>query len=195
MRIIKLSADDPDFKTRPMVDIYFRETLPDSSRNGKFYLTNRAFGPKGIAPGENLIFTYKGECVYKALAAGSRRENSGKGKDKFPHYFLINVASIEGIQGNLKEVQTELEREGLHIPNLVKSRAWPKFVDGERIAQVIEAVVSPDHSTAKAEQLVLATLPQSTIELERVLREVKLRLGQSDFRKAVIAAYQSRLRL
>src|SRR5438105_10150982 len=36
------------------------------------------------------------------------------------------------------------------------------------------------------------SLPQSTIELERVLREVKRRLGQSDFRKGLITAYKSR---
>ena len=36
------------------------------------------------------------------------------------------------------------------------------------------------------------SLPQSTVDLERVLREVKRRLGQSDFRKGLIAAYNSR---
>ena len=36
------------------------------------------------------------------------------------------------------------------------------------------------------------SLPQSAVELERVLREVKRRLGQSDFRKGLIAAYNSR---
>jgi len=34
-----------------------------------------------------------------------------------------------------------------------------------------------------------AKLPSSTLELERVLREVKRRLGQSDFRAALIEAY------
>jgi hypothetical protein len=36
------------------------------------------------------------------------------------------------------------------------------------------------------------SLPQSTIELERVLREVRQRLGQSEFRSGFIAAYKSR---
>lgn len=36
------------------------------------------------------------------------------------------------------------------------------------------------------------SLPQSTVDLERVLREVKRRLGQSDFRKGLITAYNSR---
>ncbi len=35
-------------------------------------------------------------------------------------------------------------------------------------------------------------IPQSTAELERVLREVKLRLGQSDFRRRLLAVYNSR---
>ena len=34
-------------------------------------------------------------------------------------------------------------------------------------------------------------LPKSTVELERVLREVRLRLGQSEFRKEIIAAYNA----
>jgi hypothetical protein len=36
------------------------------------------------------------------------------------------------------------------------------------------------------------SLPQSSIELERVLREVRRRLGQSDFRKDLIVAYDAR---
>ena len=36
------------------------------------------------------------------------------------------------------------------------------------------------------------SLPHSTVALERVLREVRQRLGQTDFRKALITAYNSR---
>jgi len=38
----------------------------------------------------------------------------------------------------------------------------------------------------------LPSLPQSSVELERVLCEVRRRLGQSDFRKNLIAAYDAR---
>jgi hypothetical protein len=71
MRIIKLSKKDAEFKKRPMVDIYFLDTLPKRNPPGKFLLSNRVIGQDGISPGETLVFTYEGQCVYKALAASS----------------------------------------------------------------------------------------------------------------------------
>src|SRR3954447_22301224 len=98
MRIIKISPNpkvEDDFKTRAMVDIYFLETLPNPERQGKFFLTKSAIGTNGISPGEHLVFTYKGKCVYKALADSARLKNDGRGNRKYPYYFVVNPASIK----------------------------------------------------------------------------------------------------
>jgi hypothetical protein len=88
MRIIKLSADpkvEDDFKTREMVDTCFLETLPGPARRGKFFLTESAIGVDGISPGEHLVFTYRGECVYRAIADSTRMGNAGPDKRKYPY--------------------------------------------------------------------------------------------------------------
>ena len=109
MRIIKLSKKDDEFKKRAMVDTYFRDTLPKRNPPGKFLLSNRAIGQDGISPGETLVFTYEGECVYKARAASTRQINSGRDNDKNAHYFLVNIPSIKGIQGTLPAIQDKLK--------------------------------------------------------------------------------------
>jgi hypothetical protein len=142
MRIIKLSKKDAEFKKRTMVDIYFLDTLPKRNPPGKFLLSNRVIGQDGISPDETLVFTYEGKCVYKALAASTRQINNGPDNAKYAHYFLVNIPSIKAIQGNLPSIQEKLEQAGLTDKNLVKSRAWMKFADGEPIAQMIDALVS-----------------------------------------------------
>ncbi|MGA2541968.1 MAG: DUF3883 domain-containing protein [Verrucomicrobiota bacterium] len=175
MRIIKLSPDDDDFKTRPKVDEYFRDKLPKRKPPGMFLLTKRAIGRDGISPHEKLVFTYKGECVYKARAESTRKKNSDQGDHKYPYYFLVNVPSIEAIQGTLPEIQIRLTQAGLADKNLVRSRAWPTFPDGERIAQIIDAFVSPDQDTHEMEEIVLETLENEQAKGQGFLLDKKLR--------------------
>jgi uncharacterized protein DUF3883 len=181
MRIIKLSPNDFDFKTRPMVDTFFRDTLPNRERPGMFFLTNRAFGPDGISPDEKLVFTYKGECVYTAWAASTRQKNTGKGNEKYPYYFFVNVPSIKPIHGTLSEIQHALEQAGLQVPNLVRSRSWPMFPDGERVAEMIESLVSPAQPTPEIEQIVLETLENENAKGQGFLLNKNLRLALESY--------------
>jgi hypothetical protein len=143
MRIIKLSKKDDEFKKRPMVDTYFRDTLPNRNPPGKFLLSNRAIGQDGISPGETLVFTYEGECVYRARAASTRQTNRWPDNDKYPHYFLVDIPSIRAIQGTLPAIQDKLKQAGLADKNLVKSRAWMRFPDGGRIGRLVDAFLAP----------------------------------------------------
>src|SRR5262249_54841469 len=137
---------EDDFKTRAKVDAYFLETLPGPQRLGKFFLPRTAIGADGISPGEKLIFTYKGECVYQARADSTRKKNI-RGNRKYPYYFLVNLTSIKPIQGTLSELQQKLTRAGLDAPNLVKSRKWLRFDDNEPAAQFIDEFVSQGADT------------------------------------------------
>src|SRR6266478_5874852 len=104
MRIIKLSPNDPDFRTRTDVDTFFLRTLPDREPSGQFLLTERGIGSDGISEGEKLLFTYKGECVYQARASSRRMKYDGPESATYPFYFCVDVPSIEVVQGTLREI-------------------------------------------------------------------------------------------
>jgi hypothetical protein len=175
MRIIKLSSNpkvEDDFKTRAMVDTCFLERLPNPERQGRFFLPKSAIGIDGISPGEKLVFTYKGECVYRALADSARMRNDDRDKRKYPYYFAVKVDSIEAIQGTLPELQQKLEQAGLAI-NLVKSRKWLRFPDNGPAGQIIDAFVTPAHSNpinVEDEEL-------TDDEIDRAIRANRLRIG------------------
>lgn len=158
-----------------MVDIYFLKTLPNRSPPGKFLLTDRAIGENGIAPGERLVFTYRGECVYKARAKSARLQNDGSDAEEYPHLFFVDVATIEAIKGTLAELQTKLEQEVLSVSDLVNSRSWPKFRDDEPAAVIIEAYVSPAQSVDVAEQIALEVLEKQHAKGQGFLLNTKLR--------------------
>jgi hypothetical protein len=161
-----------------MVDTYFRETLPNREPPGMFLLTRRAFGPNGISPGEKLIFSYKGECVYRALAATERMENGGDDVDRYPYYFRVDVPSIKPAKGTLKEIQDELgendlEQQGLPIPNLVKSQSWPRFTEGELIARMIDAIVFGFDDTPLATDIADVPADRVKTTIYRILRDTE----------------------
>lgn len=189
MRIIKLSPTDVDFKTRPMVDTYFLQTLPNRKPPGAFFLTNRAIGVNGIAPGEKLVFTYKGECVYHALAESNRRDNDGDDNVKYPHLFFVDVASIEPIAGTLSEMQAKLDQAGLSVPNLVKSRSWPSFDDDDPAAQVIDTYVSPAQSSSDAEEIAAEVLEKQHAKGQGFVLNKALRVALEKFAMGAAKAH------
>jgi len=154
MRIIKLSSDDVELKTREAVDEFFQGGLRAKEPPGKFSLKGALkckIGENGVAAGEGLVFTYKGECVYKARSNSSREKNRGADNKVYPHYFLVDIASIEAIQGTLTQIQEKLEQEDLRLKyDLARVQAWPRFQDDDpddnRKAQIIEAFVSGEES-------------------------------------------------
>lgn len=126
MRIIKLSPNDPDMMTREMVTMFFREKLKKRTPSGQFSLTQGRIAEKGITPGERLLFTYNGECVYQARAASRRSTNENANKDHYPFYFCVDTKTIVDAAGSLQDVVTKLAFAG---KNFVKTQAWPIIDD------------------------------------------------------------------
>jgi hypothetical protein len=113
-----------------------------------------------------LMFTYKGECIYKAHAGTTRLPN--KGNHKYPYYFIVDPGSIEPIQGTLQELQEKLEQAGLDgIPNLVKSRKWPRFHDSDLAAEIVDEYVSTPQDNSKIEQGVGFGDPETNPKVEQ----------------------------
>ena len=126
MRIIKLSPNDPDMLTRDMVVVFFQETLGKRKPSGQFFLTKGRIAQYGISPGERLLFTYQGECIYQARAASGRSANENADKNWYPFYFCVNVKTIVDVAGSLQDVEAKLSLAG---KNLVKTQGWPIIND------------------------------------------------------------------
>jgi hypothetical protein len=124
MRIIKLSANDEDMKTRDMVDLYFKEKLPNRER-GRFLLTKGRISEKGIAPGEMIIFSYGGEIVYLALSQSERLKNPGPNSGEYPFYFCVDIETIIEGKGNLKQLENEIKA----TKSIARTRGWPIIKD------------------------------------------------------------------
>lgn len=125
MRIIKLSPNDVDMYSREMVDHYFQFRLNRVRPVGQFLLTKRRIAENGISPGEMLIFSYRGEIVYLALAASSRMDTEGQEALNYPYYFCVDVDTIVPGRGTLNDLEEALAAEGLLKKNIVRSRGWP----------------------------------------------------------------------
>jgi hypothetical protein len=125
VRIIKLSTDDADMKTRDGVDRYFLDTLPKTAPPGQFLVTKGRISENGVSPGERLVFSYKGELVYIARAASERLDTAGPEAAEYPHYFIVDVESIQPATGRLTELEADLHGSGLADQNIARTRGWP----------------------------------------------------------------------
>ena len=94
MRIIKLSDTDPDMKTVFDVRKYFKKKLQARKLKGQFLLTATRIKEGGVEPGEKLVFTYRSQLVFSALAASGRIAYEGEEASEYPYYFCIDTSSI-----------------------------------------------------------------------------------------------------
>ena len=125
MRVIKLSPDDTDMKTREKVDWFFLTHLHERRPEGQFFFPKGRIAEDGIQPGEWLIFTYLGSIVYIARSASNRLESKGNNAHLFPFYFCIDTNSIRQAKGSLSALEDILRRKEILDCNLVKSQGWP----------------------------------------------------------------------
>lgn len=131
MRIIKLSANDEDMRTRDKVDLYFNENLANRDL-GHFLLTKGRISEKGIAPGEMIIFSYLKEIVYLARSESERLKNTGPKASQYPFYFCVDIKTIIEGKGNLELLETKLKAN----KNIVKSQGWPIIKDSPEIERI-----------------------------------------------------------
>lgn len=141
MRIIKLSTDDADMKTRDGVDRYFLQSLPERIPAGQFLITKGRISRNGISPGERLVFAYVGEIVFLARAASERRETIGPEAETYAHYFIVDVGSIQPATGILTELEADLHGSGLADQNIARTRGWPIIDETGKRAHRIESLL------------------------------------------------------
>jgi hypothetical protein len=128
MRIIKLSQKDKDFPDRNRVDFYFQSKLPNRNPPGRFLLTQGRVAKEGIEIGEPLVFSYKTEITYIALAASGRIDNSDDDVDKYPYYFVVDMESLAPAKGTLSDIESLLSKAGIE-KNIVRAQGWPRIQD------------------------------------------------------------------
>ncbi len=131
MRIIKLSANDEDMRTRDMVDRYFKENLVNKDL-GRFLLTKGRISEKGIAPGEMIIFSYLKEIVYLARSESERLKNTGPQASQYPFYFCVDIKTIIEGKGNLEQLETKIKAN----KNIVKAQGWPIIKESPEIERI-----------------------------------------------------------
>ena len=131
MRIIKLSANDEDMRTRDMVDRYFKENLVNKDL-GRFLLTKGRISEKGIAPGEMIIFSYLKEIVYLARSESERLKNTGPQASQYPFYFCVDIKTIIEGKGNLEQLETKIKAN----KNIVKSQGWNIIKESPEIERI-----------------------------------------------------------
>jgi hypothetical protein len=141
MRIIKLSPDDIDFGTRIDLDRFFTEKLLERDPVGRFNLPKGWIANKGLEVGELLAFTYHGMIVYIACSASERLDSEGLGKDKYPHYFCIDVDTIRPAKGSLVQLEEKLDAKGLLDRNIVRSQGWPTINERDDRRRKLESIL------------------------------------------------------
>lgn len=130
-------------RNRAMVDSYFHQVLQERTPSGQFLLTRGRIAEDGIQPDERIIFTYLGEVVYQARSLTGRLKNSDETEsERYPHYFCVNIDSIQEGTKSLHDLENELKDTNLISTdqNLVKSQGWPiiKESDEPALSRVLE---------------------------------------------------------
>lgn len=153
MRIIKLSDKEPLFQSLRNVVNYFEEDLRERKPQGKFriYKPNPDSSPKigvgGLEEGEKVIFSYKGLIVYTGYVKSGVEKNTDKYREKYPLYFIVNVARLNRIfDVKLHDLERLIRTIDPEMPHLVKSHAWPIIKETKKINRAISGLLFDDHS-------------------------------------------------
>lgn len=141
MRIIKLSPDDPEMKTRESVSHFFHTTLKERNPRGQFLLTKGRISPDGIRAGERIVFTYNGDCVFLAKSASDRLDTQGPSATRYPTYFCVDVDSIVSATGTLSDLEKVIWRSGIYHSKIVRTMGWPKIEESEDNSGIIESIL------------------------------------------------------
>jgi 5-methylcytosine-specific restriction protein A len=125
MRIIKLSREDEDMRSRAQVLDFFLRRIWEWG--GRFGVTAAKMAQLSeLKPGTLLVFTYETECVFIGSAASSVLASDD---EKMPGYFLLDRDTLRSISCSLRRFERALRHEGLAHENLVNRRDWPRLPD------------------------------------------------------------------
>lgn len=142
MRVIKLSPDDIDMKSKEEVDWFFLKHLNERRPVGQFLFPKGRIAKGGIRIGECLVFTYLGEIVYIARSASNRKKIEGNDAHKYSFYFCIDTSSIRPAKGSLLALENALRSKNVLDHNLVKSQGWPIVPETVTSSHIIYNVIT-----------------------------------------------------
>lgn len=142
MRIIKLSPNDTDMRTREKVDRYFQAHLAKRRPVGQFLLTERRIAANGIRPGELLVFSYNGEIVYLARSRSGRENTVGPDAIQYPYYFCVEMGSIQAVNRRLIDLEKLLHSHRLFGGNVVRTQGWPRIDDSGSRGRLLEKLIT-----------------------------------------------------
>lgn len=141
MRVIKLSPEDVDMRDRDAVTTFFQHELPQ--RGWRFLLTKGRVASNALEVGDLLVFTYRGELVYVAIAGSDRGETPGDEASTYPYYFLIQPGSVHRLCGRLTDLEDDLRAAGLCEKSVSRSRGWPVIDEADDRRRKLESIIDP----------------------------------------------------
>jgi hypothetical protein len=138
MRIVKLSDAETGLGTLDGVRRFFLEELRHRMPPGKFQVTPGRIAQDGLSPGELLLFTYRARIVFTARAGSGLEPSHGDESQKYPHYFLVNLATLREADEDFHDVERwYIEATGADV-HLVQSQGWSRLPDSIHTNQLWE---------------------------------------------------------
>src|SRR5207302_3784253 len=98
MRVAKLSPEV--FPDDGAVDAFFTADLPHRNPPGLFHVGEQ-IAADGLAPGETLLFTYRGRLRFVGRAATGRLDNTFGLQAEYPFCFIVEPGSIRPADASL----------------------------------------------------------------------------------------------
>src|SRR4051812_29024893 len=125
MRVVKMSPDDP-FEDEAAVDAFFTTDLPYRNPPGLFHI-HTEIASDGLAPGERLLFPYRGRLRFVGRAATGRLKNTFSLQAEYPHCFIVEPGSVWSADASLAEVEQALAAVGVAVT--LAGRGWTRVPD------------------------------------------------------------------
>lgn len=185
MRLIKLSKKE--FNKEEDVDHFFgpdlksnRSLLEQREPPGAFFFGEKKIGEGGIQEGETLLFTYDGKLRFIAKSASGRLTMPGK--ERFPNYFVIDLASLRQSKPlSLEDLENLFETE--RKDKSFKGRAWVTIPEttanldtvSKLMVESLEDITARDIEAEEIEQGLYAEGKQKTALVNKYERDKKVR--------------------
>ena len=136
MRVAKLSPEV--FADEAAVNAFFTADLPHREPPGLFHVHGQ-IAEDGLAPGETLLFTYRGRLRFVGRAATGRQVNTFNLQAKYPYCFIVEPGSVRPADASLAEVEQALAAVGVAVS--LAGRGWTRVPDSPAAERAIEDLV------------------------------------------------------
>ena len=124
MRVVKLSNNDPSFPNLDDVRDFFLEKIHQRKPPGKFRVPANKIKHDKFSSGEMLVFTYQARVVFTAMAKSELLHNDDSEYQKYPYYFVIDLATLRETNEDLYKIERQVNEETGQSINLVRSQGW-----------------------------------------------------------------------